>query len=1278
MSTSPAHTISLNTSLLIGIIILYALFELLFFVTLPTPEERQNLAQESINQAKDTFVSFVQKFETQNEQLSQDIQKLAANNAHPRQIHDLIIENYSFWGSFVYFNDSLVTWTGFPKGEHRPDLFITDLPFSATIIRDGNLVYIMGEKSFQASSGTDSISIHLVTLERLSQSNTLGIGGASEVSVQKAINLNSTYPVYFSFSETPPDDASFSSPIPFKYDPATGFIYALENDFEKYLEDRSKNAAVWRFVFLSLIFVFGAVFVLQRSYTSSTLFFFTRQLITIAFGWFLFLWLIDFFEIQLLFEKPDKALLLIKLGVHSLFSALFAFSLLLFLKSEYEPPILFSPVLSSILAFLGGFSSLLLSLIISQGIYSIFEASNLSILGLDLVPTVETTLLYLFSAILYSSLLAVTGSLFLINVRFTSLQLSVITLIGFAGILSGLLTWFFVISNALWVSALAFCVVVFTSLITFLFWSKRIHWQNISWLRLILSGCFIVTILSYIPSVIGETEYREQKLFDAAQSFDFEEEALAEEIAVTLLINLEQKITPLELTDLQQQQSFITSYLKEQTLALMRDEWQSFSLSLQLIDVDGNPITEYTTNLNAPGWTKAFDTFSLEIPFEQERIRRERLRPVIRQNPLEGSPVQYSSYRQAWIPFFASIEDDTRLGWIICSVYKEKARYQKPFRSVISYPENGELSMTIDLSEYKNNRQILTGIIGKPLDVPGYLAIDEELSGSLTAEQLLIQSSIINNTPVKELFIKTKSGTVIRSATFSVTFANHAFSLTRFYLTLLIIVLALSPLLYWKAPHAFGRTVTRFKDRLTDRFILASLACLLTLIISSNYTISRQNLESVKTDLANRLKSLSSSISDNPDIEVNDIIFDSSELLNSDAILFSNLTETASTAPQIFTQNILPEKLPWSVFDALINNGNEEFITTTTFGNQELLIGYRPVVKEGSIVSVVAIPTFVRAPMFREQLLSTTSLLIGLFVVIFGVFIAFASYIAGQLTQPIEELNDGIKTISDGNLDHVLKVKSQDEIGALTQAYNVMLFRLKELQQNLVEAEREAAWKEMAQQVAHEIKNPLTPMKLSLQHLERQVKNPDVPVDLLKEQISKINTNIIEQIESLSRIASDFSNFARPIEQEFTPVIINEVLEQVVELYTHEKNIHIAAQIPDKTVTVHGVKEELRRVFINLVKNGIEAMPEGGAITLIMSEPENKHVKVSVADTGSGISKEHQHLVFVPNFSTKSSGTGLGLAIVKKIVEEHKGSIQFESKEGGGTMFTLILPVLQN
>lgn len=1278
MSTSPAHSVSLNTLLLIGAVVLYSLFELLFFIASPVEGEKQDLAHESINQAKDSFVSFVQKFEQQNELLSEDIQELVANETSYNQIHDHINDNYSFWGSSVYLNNTLITWTGFPKGEHRPDLFITNLPFSATIVRDANLIYLLGEKSFQVFSGGDTVSVHLVTHKRLSQSNTLGIGSLAETSIHDAINYNGSYPVYFTFSETLPNDAAYSSPIPFRYDSDAGFIYALENDFERYMEERSTNAAIWRFAFLVLIFVFGSVFILQKSYTSSTLLFFARQLAIVALGWFLFLWLIDFFEVQLLFDNPERAHLLIELGTHSLFAALATTSLVLFLKSEYTPPTLFNPSLSLVLTFLGGFFSILLSLVVAKGIYFVFEFSGISILDLDLLPTLETSLFYLLSSILYTSLLTLIGSVFLINIRFTSLQLSTIALASLAGIVSGLLTWFFVISNVLWICVFALCIVVLSFLVTFLLWSKRIRWHSTSLLRLVLSGCFIVTVFSYIPSVIGEAEYRERKLFEAAQSFDFEEETLAEEIAVTLLINLEQQLTSLELTDLQQQQSFLDSYLETQTLALMRDPWRPFSLSLQLIDIEGNSISEYTTNLNAPGWTKAFDTFSLEIPFEQERIRRERLRPVIRQNPLEGSPIQYSSYRQAWIPFFASVEDDTRLGWIICSVYKEKAQYQKPFRSVISYPENDELKITIDLSEYENNGQVRTGIMGKPLRVPGYLAIDEELSRKLNNQSPLVRNSTINNTSVKELFVKTESGTVIRSATLSATLTNHAFSLTRFYLTLLILVLICFLLLYWRAPYFFATTGKRFKDRLSDRFILASLACLLALIISSNYTISRQNLESVKTDLTNRLKSLSSFISDNPDMDAKELIFNSSELLNSDAILFNDLTETASTAPQVFTQNILPEHLPWKAFNALINSGNEEFIASTSFGNQKLLIGYRPVIKESDIVKIVAIPTFAQAPMFREQLLSTTSLLIGLFAIIFGVFIAFASYIAGQLTQPIEELNDGIKTISDGNLDYVLPIKSQDEIGTLTQAYNVMLFRLKELQQNLVEAEREAAWKEMAQQVAHEIKNPLTPMKLSLQHLERQVKNPDVPVNLLKEQISKINANIIEQIESLSRIASDFSNFARPIEQEFTPVNLNQILEQVVELYTHEQDVQLALNIPEEAITVNGVKEELRRVFINLVKNGIEAMPKGGKISLSMAEPEDEYVQVSISDTGSGISEEYQQLIFIPNFSTKSSGTGLGLAIAKKIVEEHDGTIKFESKTGIGSTFTISLPVIQN
>ncbi|HCT53151.1 MAG TPA: hypothetical protein DF712_11900, partial [Balneola sp.] len=132
--------------------------------------------------------------------------------------------------------------------------------------------------------------------------------------------------------------------------------------------------------------------------------------------------------------------------------------------------------------------------------------------------------------------------------------------------------------------------------------------------------------------------------------------------------------------------------------------WQSFSFSIQLIDRNGDPISEFTSNLNAPGWTKTYDMFSLEVPYVQERIRRDIIRPIIRRNPLEQPPAKYTSFRQGWIPFFESPTSDQKLGWIICSVYQEQPQYRKPLRAVVASKKEEDSYSTFLLSEYENGK----------------------------------------------------------------------------------------------------------------------------------------------------------------------------------------------------------------------------------------------------------------------------------------------------------------------------------------------------------------------------------------------------------------------------------------------------------------------------------------------------------------------------------------------------------------------------------------------
>ncbi len=228
-------------------------------------------------------------------------------------------------------------------------------------------------------------------------------------------------------------------------------------------------------------------------------------------------------------------------------------------------------------------------------------------------------------------------------------------------------------------------------------------------------------------------------------------------------------------------------------------------------------------------------------------------------------------------------------------------------------------------------------------------------------------------------------------------------------------------------------------------------------------------------------------------------------------------TVTETTTPQIYQQHLLPAALPYEIYDRLFIQGQQDAYSSVNLAGQSLLIGYRAIYNaENQPVATIAIPTFLESPKYDQQLLETTSYLILIYLLVFGLFIIGSTFISKQLTRPLVYIQRGLNKISSGNLDTKIPVTSEDEIGNLAEAYNNMVFRLKTLQKELATAEREAAWKEMAQQVAHEIKNPLTPMKLNVQHLERQLKSENSDPAELKKSIQKITSNLIEQIQSLN------------------------------------------------------------------------------------------------------------------------------------------------------------------
>ena len=292
------------------------------------------------------------------------------------------------------------------------------------------------------------------------------------------------------------------------------------------------------------------------------------------------------------------------------------------------------------------------------------------------------------------------------------------------------------------------------------------------------------------------------------------------------------------------------------------------------------------------------------------------------------------------------------------------------------------------------------------------------------------------------------------------------------------------------------------------------------------------------------------------------------------------------------------------------------------------------------------------------------------YLVMLLVAIAFAYFVSKIITRSLKTISDKMNEIRLEKQNKKIELKgASQEVSLLVESYNSMIDELEESAVKLATSEREQAWREMAKQVAHEIKNPLTPMRLSVQSFQQRFNPADPEVDQKVEEFSK---TLIQQIDTMSSIASAFSNFAKMPAQKNEMLNVVEVIDLALEIFTEDE---INFLTDKKEIIANFDRTQLIRVVTNLIKNAIQAVPNNivPKIEVKLFE-ENKNVVITVSDNGLGISKENSPKVFEPKFTTKSSGMGLGLPMIKNIVETYNGSITFTSKEGKGTTFKVIFP----
>ncbi|MFP5042137.1 sensor histidine kinase [Parasediminibacterium sp. JCM 36343] len=382
----------------------------------------------------------------------------------------------------------------------------------------------------------------------------------------------------------------------------------------------------------------------------------------------------------------------------------------------------------------------------------------------------------------------------------------------------------------------------------------------------------------------------------------------------------------------------------------------------------------------------------------------------------------------------------------------------------------------------------------------------------------------------------------------------------------------------------------------------------------------------------------------------------------------------ASTQPHIYSKQLLSTKINPIALYHLQYDGRSRFVQTENIGQLSYLSMYMPIVDEtGKTYAYINIPYLNSQLELNQEISSFIATIINLNAFIFLIAGAIAFLITRGVVASFSIIANKMKEVNIGKKNEAIVWDKDDEIGELVTEYNKMVLKLEQSADALARSEREGAWREMAKQVAHEIKNPLTPMKLSIQYLQRAINN-DMPN--VKELAQKVATTLIDQIEQLAQISSDFSQFANIGNAVMEEVNISEKLHGIVQLYRQSGSVTIRYEQQPPHIVL-GDKIQLSRLFTNLIKNAVESVEDGSKCLIEITQVlASDHVTIAIKDNGKGIDPETALHIFQPNFTTKTSGTGLGLAICKGIVEKLKGTISFETEVGKGTVFIVTLPLV--
>ena len=385
----------------------------------------------------------------------------------------------------------------------------------------------------------------------------------------------------------------------------------------------------------------------------------------------------------------------------------------------------------------------------------------------------------------------------------------------------------------------------------------------------------------------------------------------------------------------------------------------------------------------------------------------------------------------------------------------------------------------------------------------------------------------------------------------------------------------------------------------------------------------------------------------------------------------------ATSRPELYQQGLSGKMMNPQAYNKLANQQKAEFIHDEYIGDLHFTSAYVPIYNyKHEVLAFLNLPYFVGNNELKSEISSLIVAVINAYLLFVLFAIGVAVIISRRITRPLFLIQDRLGQIRIDKMNQKIGYKGNDEIGNLVKEYNRMVDEISESAEKLAKSEREMAWREMAKQIAHEIKNPLTPMKLSVQYLMKAWDNQQEDFDSF---LKRVSATLIEQIDQLHIIANEFSNFAKMPQAKRTKVDIVEKIFNTVNLFEKsEPKIRFSTEIEDSKRFIFADPDQMVSVLNNVLKNAVQAIPNNreGIIKTTLKVVD-LNIIIMISDNGRGMKEEVKNKIFMPNFTTKSSGMGLGLAIVQNIIKNSGGKIWFETIENVGSTFYIQLPIYE-